>query len=64
MSSSVVLSHRVLMIHQFLQVLSQLLRKAKQRNFVLPNAKSQGAGQGEGFEGATVSPMLTFESVG
>ncbi|KAG0577961.1 hypothetical protein KC19_5G194500 [Ceratodon purpureus] len=39
---------------QSIKVLSQLLRKAKQRNFVLPNVKSQGAGQGEGFEGATV----------
>ncbi len=42
-------------IPSFWQVLSQLLRKAKQRNFVLPNVNSQGAGAGEGFEGATVS---------
>lgn len=39
---------------QSIKVLSQLLRKAKQRNFLLPNVKSQGAGAGEGFEGATV----------
>ncbi|KAG0586012.1 hypothetical protein M758_2G055400 [Ceratodon purpureus] len=39
---------------QSIKVLSQLLRKAKQRDFLLPNVKSQGAGQGEGFEGATV----------
>lgn len=37
-----------------LQVLSQLLRKAKQKNLVLPNVKGQGSGQ-ETFEGATVS---------
>ncbi|XP_024367195.1 DNA polymerase delta catalytic subunit isoform X2 [Physcomitrium patens] len=39
---------------QSIKVLSQLLRKSKQRNFVLPNVKSQGAGGGETFEGATV----------
>jgi hypothetical protein len=49
-----------MMIH-LRQVLSQLLRKAKQRNFVLPNVKSQGAGQGEGFEGATVRLNFTFK---
>ncbi|XP_024377944.1 DNA polymerase delta catalytic subunit isoform X2 [Physcomitrium patens] len=39
---------------QSIKVLSQLLRKAKQRNFVLPNVKSQGVVSGESFEGATV----------
>ena len=36
------------------QVLSQLLRKAKQKNLVIPNIKGQGSGQ-DTFEGATVS---------
>nr|CAB3489373.1 unnamed protein product [Digitaria exilis] len=35
------------------QVLSQLLRKAKQKNLVIPNIKGQGSGQ-DTFEGATV----------
>ncbi|OAY64752.1 DNA polymerase delta catalytic subunit [Ananas comosus] len=38
---------------QSIKVLSQLLRKAKQKNLVLPNVKGQGSGQ-ETFEGATV----------
>ncbi|XP_077213499.1 DNA polymerase delta catalytic subunit-like [Tasmannia lanceolata] len=38
---------------QSIKVLSQLLRKAKQTNLVIPNAKGQGSGQ-ETFEGATV----------
>lgn len=42
------------------QVLSQLLRKSKQRNLVLPNVKSQGAEQGEGLEGATVRAFSYF----
>ncbi|MQL82063.1 hypothetical protein Taro_014543 [Colocasia esculenta] len=35
------------------KVLSQLLRKAKQKSLVIPNVRSQGSGQ-ETFEGATV----------
>ncbi|GJN06058.1 hypothetical protein PR202_ga23743 [Eleusine coracana subsp. coracana] len=35
------------------QVLSQLLRKAKQKKLVIPNIKGQGSGQ-DTFEGATV----------
>ena len=38
----------------FLQVLSQLLRKAKQKNLVIPNVKHAGSEQGT-YEGATVS---------
>ncbi|KAJ7521254.1 hypothetical protein O6H91_19G043900 [Diphasiastrum complanatum] len=38
---------------QSIKVLSQILRKSRQRNFIVPNLKSQGGGQ-EGFEGATV----------
>ncbi|XP_073013443.1 DNA polymerase delta catalytic subunit [Typha latifolia] len=38
---------------QSIKVLSQLLRKAKQRNLVIPNIKGHGSGQ-ETFEGATV----------
>ncbi|XP_074567466.1 DNA polymerase delta catalytic subunit [Curcuma longa] len=38
---------------QSIKVLSQLLRKAKQRNLVIPNVKGQGSAQ-ETFEGATV----------
>ncbi|KAG9457177.1 hypothetical protein H6P81_001685 [Aristolochia fimbriata] len=38
---------------QSIKVLSQLLRKAKQKNLVIPNAKGQGSGQ-DTFEGATV----------
>ena len=37
-----------------LQVLSQLLRKAKQKNLVIPNVKQAGSEQGT-YEGATVS---------
>lgn len=37
----------------YLQVLSQLLRKARQRNLVLPNVKQAGSEQGT-YEGATV----------
>lgn len=36
------------------QVLSQLLRKAKQKNLVIPNVKQAGSEQGT-YEGATVS---------
>lgn len=38
---------------QSIKVLSQILRKAKQKNLVLPNVKGQASGQ-ETFEGATV----------
>ncbi|CAI9753051.1 unnamed protein product [Fraxinus pennsylvanica] len=38
---------------QSIKVLSQLLRKAKQKNLVIPNAKHAGSEQGT-FEGATV----------
>ncbi|CAN6476021.1 unnamed protein product [Victoria cruziana] len=38
---------------QSIKVLSQLLRKAKQKNLVLPNVKGQGSGQ-DTYEGATV----------
>ncbi|PWA70694.1 DNA polymerase delta catalytic subunit [Artemisia annua] len=38
---------------QSIKVLSQLLRKAKQKNLVLPNVKQQGGEQGT-YEGATV----------
>ncbi|KMZ73586.1 DNA-directed DNA polymerase [Zostera marina] len=38
---------------QSIKVLSQLLRKAKQKNLVIPNVKGQGSGQ-DSFEGATV----------
>uniref|UniRef100_R7WF67 DNA polymerase n=1 Tax=Aegilops tauschii TaxID=37682 RepID=R7WF67_AEGTA len=38
---------------QSIKVLSQLLRKAKQRNLVIPNIKGQSSGQ-DTFEGATV----------
>ncbi|XVF77553.1 hypothetical protein PTKIN_Ptkin14bG0054300 [Pterospermum kingtungense] len=37
----------------FFQVLSQLLRKSKQKNLVIPNVKQAGSEQGT-FEGATV----------
>lgn len=40
-----------------LQVLSQLLRKAKQKNLVIPNSKQAGSEQGT-YEGATVSLTL------
>jgi DNA polymerase delta subunit 1 len=40
-----------------LQVLSQLLRKAKQKNLLLPNVKQAGSEQGT-YEGATVSPSF------
>ena len=42
-----------------LQVLSQLLRKAKQRNLVIPNVKQAGSEQGT-YEGATVSSLLSW----
>ncbi|KAK3118063.1 hypothetical protein QOZ80_9BG0693720 [Eleusine coracana subsp. coracana] len=38
---------------QSIKVLSQLLRKAKQKNLVIPNIKGQGSAQ-DTFEGATV----------
>lgn len=41
------------------QVLSQLLRKAKQKNLVIPNVKQAGSEQGT-FEGATVSSLFSF----
>lgn len=41
------------------QVLSQLLRKAKQKNLVIPNAKQAGSEQGT-FEGATVSSFFSL----
>ncbi|CAF2087817.1 hypothetical protein HID58_023002 [Brassica napus] len=43
---------------QSIKVLSQLLRKAKQKNMVLPNAKQSGSEQGT-FEGATVLEART-----
>ncbi|PKA57109.1 DNA polymerase delta catalytic subunit [Apostasia shenzhenica] len=43
---------------QSIKVLSQLLRKAKQKNLVIPNIKGQGSGQ-ETFEGATVLEART-----
>ncbi|CAL9181445.1 unnamed protein product [Musa hybrid cultivar] len=43
---------------QSIKVLSQLLRKAKQKNLVIPNIKGQGSGQ-ETFEGATVLEAKT-----
>jgi DNA polymerase delta subunit 1 len=39
---------------QSIKVLSQILRKSKERGLLVPNMKAQGAGQGESFEGATV----------
>eukprot|EP00850_Spirogloea_muscicola_P000852 SM000003S11097 [mRNA] locus=s3:857343:865257:- [translate_table: standard] len=39
---------------QSIKVLSQLLRKAKQRGLLLPNVKSQQGAQQETYEGATV----------
>lgn len=42
----------------FFQVLSQLLRKAKQKNLVIPNAKQAGSDQGT-YEGATVSSLTS-----
>jgi hypothetical protein len=42
-----------------LQVLSQLLRKAKQRDLVIPNVKQAGSEQGK-YEGATVSSHSNF----
>ncbi|MCL7051574.1 hypothetical protein MKW94_017829 [Papaver nudicaule] len=43
---------------QSIKVLSQLLRKSKQKNLVLPNVKKQGSGEGT-FEGATVLEART-----
>lgn len=40
------------------QVLSQLLRKAKQKNLVIPYAKQAGSEQGT-YEGATVSSSFS-----
>lgn len=42
------------MLTSCFQVLSQLLRKAKQKNLVIPNVKQAGSEQGT-YEGATVS---------
>ncbi|KAF9615626.1 hypothetical protein IFM89_024819 [Coptis chinensis] len=39
---------------QSIKVLSQLLRKAKQKNLVIPSVKKQGSGDNT-FEGATVT---------
>lgn len=44
----------------FLQVLSQLLRKAKQKDLVIPNVKQAGSEQGT-YEGATVSLTHTYD---
>lgn len=38
-------------------MLSQLLRKAKEKNLVIPNVKQAGSEQGK-YEGATVSQHL------
>ncbi|KAF6167135.1 hypothetical protein GIB67_029773 [Kingdonia uniflora] len=43
---------------QSIKVLSQLLRKAKQKNLVLPSVKRKGSGDGT-FEGATVLEART-----
>ncbi|ESQ31505.1 hypothetical protein EUTSA_v10003565mg [Eutrema salsugineum] len=43
---------------QSIKVLSQLLRKSKQKNLVLPNAKQSGSEQGT-YEGATVLEAKT-----
>jgi DNA polymerase delta subunit 1 len=43
---------------QSIKVLSQLLRKGKQKNLVLPNAKQSGSEQGT-YEGATVLEART-----
>jgi DNA polymerase delta subunit 1 len=45
--------HCILISTTVPQVLSQLLRKAKQKNLVIPNIKGQASGQ-DTFEGATV----------
>jgi hypothetical protein len=47
---------------QSIKVLSQILRKSKQRGLLVPNMKAQGAGQGESFEGATVSTLCLCSS--
>ncbi|CAM6083744.1 unnamed protein product [Calypogeia fissa] len=44
---------------QSIKVLSQLLRKCRQRNMLVPNLKGQGAAGQEGFEGATVLEAKT-----
>jgi hypothetical protein len=44
---------------QSFQVLSQLLRKAKQRGLVIPNVKQAGSEQGT-YEGATVSSQFSL----
>ena len=55
---------------QSIKVVSQLLRKAKTQDLVMPTYQSQGGGDGEGFEGATViepvrgyydSPIATLD---
>ncbi|OVA06886.1 DNA-directed DNA polymerase [Macleaya cordata] len=43
---------------QSIKVLSQLLRKAKQKNLVIPSVRKQGSGEGT-FEGATVLEART-----
>ncbi|KAF9625208.1 hypothetical protein IFM89_020658 [Coptis chinensis] len=43
---------------QSIKVLSQLLRKAKQKNLVIPSVKKQGSGDNT-FEGATVLEAKT-----
>ena len=43
----------------FFQVLSQLLRKSKQKNLVIPNVKQAGSEQGT-YEGATVSLFSNY----
>nr|GEU98375.1 DNA polymerase delta catalytic subunit [Tanacetum cinerariifolium] len=47
---------------QSIKVLSQLLRKAKEKNLVLPNVKQQGSEQGT-YEGATVNFASLYPSI-
>lgn len=42
-------------------MLSQLLRKAKQKNMAIPNVKQAGSEQGT-YEGATVSAVFTVSA--
>lgn len=46
----------------YLQVLSQLLRKARQRNLVIPNVKQAGSEQGT-YEGATVRKKVFIHQI-
>jgi len=46
---------------QQIKVVSQLLRKAKQKNFILPTNKATKNSDDKGFEGAYVlDPMVGF----